>query len=326
VAFAPAVTEQSPLAALDDVGVGVFGHATVTLGDKLALIAGVRADHEQKDANIQTFTTPALSPPTLLDDERSFTDVSPRFAATYRFKPNQSVYGLVSRGYKAGGFNAASPTGNETYDEEHTWSVEGGVKGLWANGRVMTSASAFWIDWQDLQLNLPNVFVPGQFFIDNAGAASSSGVEVEATARAIPGVDIFGSLGYTHARFDDNVLIGATNVGGNEIPNTPGFTSSIGAQITDSLRQGVELFGRAEVLVQGAFKYDEANALGQDAYALTNFRAGVRFRVVVVEAWVRNAFDQKYIPVAFSYAFAPSGFIGEMGRPRTFGVNLGVKF
>ena len=58
------------------------------------------------------------------------------------------------------------------------------MKALWANGRVMTNASVFRIDWEDLQLNLPNQFVPGQFFIDNAGAAVSSGVEVEVSARA----------------------------------------------------------------------------------------------------------------------------------------------
>ena len=42
---------------------------------------------------------------------------------------------------------------------------------------------------------------------------------------------------------------------------------------------------------------------------------------------MRNAFDTHYIPVAFAYGqLAPSGFIGEMGRPRTFGVNAGVTF
>jgi hypothetical protein len=42
---------------------------------------------------------------------------------------------------------------------------------------------------------------------------------------------------------------------------------------------------------------------------------------------VRNAFDTRYIPVAFAYGqLAQSGFIGEMGRPRTFGVSGGVTF
>jgi hypothetical protein len=42
---------------------------------------------------------------------------------------------------------------------------------------------------------------------------------------------------------------------------------------------------------------------------------------------IRNAFDTKYIAVAFAYgALAPSGFIGEMGKPRTFGISSGVGF
>ena len=48
---------------------------------------------------------------------------------------------------------------------------------------------------------------------------------------------------------------------------------------------------------------------------------------VFVEGWIRNAFDTEYIPVAFAYGqLAPSGFIGEMGRPRTFGISAGVTF
>jgi iron complex outermembrane receptor protein len=43
--------------------------------------------------------------------------------------------------------------------------------------------------------------------------------------------------------------------------------------------------------------------------------------------WVRNAFDTHYIPTAFAYpGLAPSGFIGEMGAPRTFGARVGVTF
>jgi outer membrane receptor protein involved in Fe transport len=43
--------------------------------------------------------------------------------------------------------------------------------------------------------------------------------------------------------------------------------------------------------------------------------------------YVRNAFDTRYIPLAFPYAsFAPSGFMGEMGAPRTAGASVGVHF
>jgi len=333
------LVETSPRAELDDVGIGAYGQGTVTIGEKLDLIAGLRVDYEKKEAALMTFTTvappfdsgaimlPPMPPATVLDDERDFTDVSPRFAAAYRVNPASTVYGAVTRGYRAGGFNPASLPGTEVYEEEHSWNIEGGLKTLWANGRVLTNASVFRIDWEDMQLNLPNQFVPGQFYIANAGSSASTGVELEVNARAAQGIDVFGSFGYTHARFDDGVLIGTTDVGGNEIFNTPDFTSAFGVQLSHMLRPGMTVFGRAETSVHGAFFYDEANTEGQDTYSLTHLRGGIRFGLVVVEAWLRNAFDEKYIPVAFAYdSFAPSGFVGEMGAPRTFGVNLGVAF
>ena len=77
----------------------------------------------------------------------------------------------------------------------------------------------------------------------------------------------------------------------------------------------------------GAFQYDDANTAGQEAYSLANFRTGVRGTRLFAEAWVRNAFDTRYIPIAFAYRnFAPSGFVGEMGPPRTFGITGGITF
>ena len=83
------------------------------------------------------------------------------------------VYASVARGFKAGGFNPASPAGSEAYGEEHTWNIEGGVKTTWAGGRVAANAAVFRIDWEDLQLNLPDPAVPGQFYIANVGGATS---------------------------------------------------------------------------------------------------------------------------------------------------------
>jgi outer membrane receptor protein involved in Fe transport len=49
---------------------------------------------------------------------------------------------------------------------------------------------------------------------------------------------------------------------------------------------------------------------------------------IFIEAWVRNAFDTRYVPVAFAYdpSSAPSGFLGEPGKPRTLGVTIGARF
>ena len=80
-----------------------------------------------------------------------------RCRCVYRAQPDKTpLRERVGGGYKAGGFNPASPAGSEAYGEEHTWHVEGGVKTLWASGRVSANAAVFYIDWDDLQLNLPN--------------------------------------------------------------------------------------------------------------------------------------------------------------------------
>ena len=93
------------------------------------------------------------------------------------------------------------------------------------------------------------------------------------------------------------------------------------------LRSAASLYSRAEAVFYGAFHYDDANTERQEAYALANFRIGVRGKHVFAEAWVKNAFDTRYIPIAFAYgSFAPSGFVGESGPPRTLGITGGLTF
>jgi iron complex outermembrane recepter protein len=321
------ISQHSPLSELDDFGLGFFGQGVFTLNQKLDFTAGARVDYENKNASLSTFYDPAIAPPNNVDEEASFTEVSPQFAVAYRLQPEHTVYGSISRGFKAGGFNPASIPGSEAYGEEHTWNLEGGVKTTWAEGRVSANAAVFYIDWDDLQLNVPNPNVPAQFFISNVGSAKSRGVELELNARAAPGVDLFGGIGYTHARFGDNSRSSGADVSGNKLPSTPDYTTMFGGQYSRVLTSSMTMYGRAEVVVYGAFQYDDQNREGQDAYSLANFRGGVRGKFFFADLWIRNAFDTRYIPIAFSYAsFAPSGFVGEMGAPRTFGLSAGVTF
>lgn len=44
------------------------------------------------------------------------------------------------------------------------------------------------------------------------------------------------------------------------------------------------------------------------------------------EVFVPNTFQTRYVPIANPSQFAQSGFIGENGRPRTFGMSFGVTF
>jgi iron complex outermembrane receptor protein len=323
-----AVTQHSPQAALDDRGVGVYGRGTFVLAHRIEATIGLRADHENKRAMLNTFFTPGIVPPTTIEGDAGFTDVSPQLTVAYHVTPsNGMLYATAARGFKAGGFNAASPAGREAYDEERSWNYEAGAKTMWLDQRVSLTSAVFRIKWDDLQVYLPNPAVPGQFFVSNAGGATSTGAEVELNARLLAGCDFFAGLGYTHARFDSGSVSNGVNVGGHKLASTPGYTADFGGQYSVAVTTKASAYARAEIVFRGAYEYDDANTERQDAYSLTTFRAGARGKLLFAEAWIRNAFDTRYIPIAIAFpGLAPSGFLGEMGAPRTFGVRAGVNF
>ncbi len=321
------VVNRSPQGTLTDLGVGVYGQGTLAVGNRIDLSAGARIDHERKKADLTTSFAPAIAPPASVAAERQFSDVSPQVSAAFHVQPRTLVYAAVGRGFKAGGFNPVAPAGSEAYAEEHAWHVEGGIKTSVAGGRVSASAAVFSITWDDLQNNLPNPVSPGQFYIANVGGAHSRGIEAELAARPVAGVDVFGAVGVAHARFAAGTSSGGLDVGGKTVANTPGYTATAGVQVAHALRRASQLYGRLEVVRTGAFKYDDANTVGQDAYTLMHLRGGVHGKIVFVEAWMRNVLGTRYVPVAFAYpGFAPSGLIGEPGQPRTFGLTAGARF
>src|SRR5262245_21164419 len=266
------INQHSPQSALDDVGVGVYGQTTATFSENLDLTVGARVDHENKKAALNTFYDPAISPANVVSVEKGFANVSPQFAASYRFQPGRMLYGSLGRGYKAVGFNWASPAGAAAYGEENAWHIEGGIKTLMADGKLSANAAVFYIDWSDLQLNVPNPAVPAQFYITNIGSAQSKGFEFDLNARPHSSVDVFATFGWTHARFAEGTSSSGVNVSGKRLPSTPDYTATFGTQISRNLNPAIALYGRGEVWFNGGFKYNDANTEGQEAFSLTNFR------------------------------------------------------
>ena len=64
--------------------------------------------------------------------------------------------------------------------------------------------------------------MPAQFYIANAGSATSKGVEVELSARPRRARPVR-RLGYTSARFGDGSVSGGVNVSGNKTPGDAGL-------------------------------------------------------------------------------------------------------
>lgn len=321
------VSQHSPEGTLNDTGFGVFGQATFSFNSGLDIAVGARGDYETKKAELSTFFNPAIAPGTLLETDETYGNLSPNLSVSYRVRQGLMVYATAGRGYKAGGFNPVAPPTEEAYNEERTWTFEGGAKTTWADGRVQATAAIFNIAWSDLQLNVPIPLGQGQFYISNVGSAASRGIEFELLARPTAGVDVFGSLGLLSARFGNDAISGGVDVSDNRVPFTPHFSAMAGAQFTRAVTPDAKAFGRVELIYTGGYRYDDENRAGQDGYSLLNLRGGVDIRGALVEIWARNLFDTAYIPTAFAYdGLAPSGFVGEMGRPRLLGVTLGFRF
>ena len=322
---APAPLRSGNRSTLTDWGTGLYAQGKLTAWKKLDITAGVRFDYENKNADLNSFTIPALSRAitSALDDD--FAAVSPQLALAYHITPEQMVYADVARGFKAGGFNSLSPVGKESYGMENSWNYEIGLKSEWLEGKLRANLALFYIDWNHVQLNVPVPGAPGQFFIDNAGAANSKGAELELNYRPVKGLDLFASVGYADARFNSGSMSEGIDVGGHRLPYAPQYTVNAGTQFSWDISR-FTVYARAQVTVYGDFKYDPSNLQGQSTYSIADFRVGVRTGGWFAEGWIDNAFDTRYVPLAFEYPFAQSGYIGESGAPTTAGVRFGFRF
>lgn len=331
-----ALVPTNTSADLHDQGMGLYAQSTLTLWKNLDLTAGLRWDYEHRQANLTSSGGfPIPLPAVGTGTARSFNQVTPQAALSYRFTPGFMAYFALSGGYKAGGFNTASLAGRTFYDEERSWNYELGFKGRALQEKLGFQLAFFYTDWRNLQLNSPNGASVATYDIINAGNAASKGIELSLNYEATSSWTLFGSAGLQSARFlsgsTDNLpgLFGGTlvPVGGNRIPYSPGYTVALGSMYSFELGGGYSLYARGDVQFMGGFTYDSINAAGQDCYSLANFRLGVRNDRWFTEAFINNAFNTKYYPTAIPYpGLAPSGYVGESGNPMTFGVRAGVKF
>jgi outer membrane receptor protein involved in Fe transport len=167
----------------------------------------------------------------------------------------------------------------------------------------------------------------GAFFLDNAGDASSHGVELALNYRCCDRLSLFSAASWQDTEFDGGARDSGEDVGGSSLPYAPDYNVTFGAIANLPLNHRISLYARADVQFIGAFEYTPQNRSGQDAYMLANFRLGIRGHSWFTEFFVNNAFNADYIPVAMNYpVFGTPRLIGEAGAPCTFGIRTGIKF
>lgn len=198
----------------------VFGNADWRVTDRLSLTAGVRYSEEEKefdhcgvgfgDPETRTCQVDSGSGPisTLISKKEEWDDVSPKLGVNYFVNDGVMVYASWAKGFRSGGFNGRGNTAFSIgpFDEETMDNYEIGIKADMWDQRVRINASAFLMDYQDLQRASirPAPGGAGQETVtDNVGSAESKGMELEVMAHLSEALRVNFTLGYLDAKNDD---------------------------------------------------------------------------------------------------------------------------
>jgi iron complex outermembrane receptor protein len=314
----------------------VFGQATVGLTSRLSATAGVRYTHEGKDIDntggLYGFEAPYAP---VSGSIYGYADCiansawTPKVGLEATLSNGALVYVSATRGFKSGGFNPSSTAAGHGYDPEWAWSYEGGWKGTLMGGRSRFSASAFVMDYTNLQVQTPIGI--GVFDIRNAAAATIRGVEVENTSRVGRGIDAGGHVTWLDATYDRYIAVavdGSTgDVSGNRLNNAPVWAGRLWIEWSGDVGQSRRLSIAGDATAQSTVYYTpfNDNIQRQASYGLLGARAeyGPSHRRWDVAAYARNLTNTDYVTATFGTP--PTAFAGRPGLSRQFAVEFTVR-
>ncbi len=320
----------------------LFADATYHVADSFRVYGGVRGSYEEKEFKTELIqVVPACgygTPPSELDDD--WDDVSFRFGLQYDVSPRTMVYGQFQSGFRSGGFDVSSCA--DPYEPESVDAFEAGLKSTFADGTATVSATAFYYDYKDLQLQQ----IEGlQVNVTNAASSEVYGLELETSMLLGERWSIGLNYGYLHAQFkefvDCDTLLFPGNcsqqalqsgmavfedLSGNPLTRAP--EHSIGVSLDYSVPMSI---GELDIRVDANWtdavqhrQFDRAEDR-QDAYALVN--AFVTYRPSSAPNWLLRAFgknltDEKYINSVLAVDAGFYRLTDPWGAPRTWGVEV----
>jgi iron complex outermembrane receptor protein len=274
-----------------------------------------------------TFTAPLYDYRDSIQDE----NVSGKVALEYSPNEDMFLYGSISTGFKAGGFNGGflfDVNQQQPYDPETITTYELGLKSTWLDGKLRANAAAFYNDYQDMQLFRIEAgagLIPLQI-LDNAGEANTWGLELEMTAVPLEGLNIQLSLGYLETDLAKYVTDAGANLSGNDLAQSPQLSGFAYFDYQRPLGESLTFLSELSFSYKDDvfFTADNNPILQQDAYWLANLRLGIGG---ASEHWrlaffCTNLFDEEYLVHGFDLASTMGSNQLFVGRPRTAGVEL----
>jgi iron complex outermembrane receptor protein len=366
----------------DTESFAIFADATFNITDQLSVFGGIR--YSEDTINIEQFHTndlfffpapingpaiqflcraepgfpfqPAAAPVTStpLASELSYNSTTPRVGVNYEFSGESSVYASYSEGFKTGGFNTQTGCGDgpdEQFDSEEVNSFEIGTKNTLLDGTLILNASAYFYDYENLQVEQLLGF---GFAFENAEGAEVYGVEFETLFAPDDHWTITGNLSLQSSEFTDFENVDSTNnftrdangavvttpdgnalpfvqqLAGNTLPYAPDMTANLGVTYRTNpvLAGGSFVFsGSASYQSEINFREFENPNDVQDAYTLLDGSIAWENAAesLTVRLYGKNIFDEEYIVSAAPGSATNSNF-GVYGLPRQYGIELLTRF
>ncbi len=320
-------------------GIAGFGEMSYQLTNKFKATVGLRYDYEKREATFNGFgdamlfngVVTEINPNITADG--NYSAISPKFSVNYSVNELSNIYATYTRGFRAGGINASSlPVGvRQTFDPEYSNNYEIGYKSYLLNKKLSIGASAFLIQWKDLQFY--NLVAPFTYARENVGNAQSAGIEIEVSALPVKGLQLDGSFGFNPTEYKGfdlkRVNFGTgvestTAIGGNKLSNAPTHTLFLGAQYEYSINQKLKAIVRGEIRNLGKQYTDIQNKIEQPSYTLLNSRIGLTYGKYSLFIWGQNLTNERYL--AYGNPDSSFGRQSRMAQPRTFGLTLSAKF
>jgi outer membrane receptor protein involved in Fe transport len=279
---------------------------------------------------------------------RKLSDSQLSYKASVSFKPVDSttVYATISTGFRSPVVNANAgrvslvnpndiviPAGA---DSDDLTNYEVGVKGSWLGGKLTAALAAYYIDWQNIQVQVNRTSDQLQF-ATNIGAAVSKGIEFEMALRPAGGLSLIANGSINDAKITELTASEAAISGavdGLQLSG-PKFQGSATARYDFQIGADSDAFVSGTVQHVGSFPGLFPNLPGNptrvnptfdytESYEVVNLLAGVAVGNAKITGYVENLLDSKAITYVHPEAFLDSRYARL--RPRTFGVRVGYEF
>jgi outer membrane receptor protein involved in Fe transport len=335
--------------ALMETDIAAFGSVTYQPLPGLKFSAGLRVARSKYAYDDFQDGPYGPAAPTSYSGSKAELPVTPRFAISYQITPQQMLYTTAAEGYRIGGANESvagiqACAGDlatlhltdvpHTFNSDTVWSYELGDKGSFFGNRLRVDASAFWINWKQIQ---EQVLLPtcGYYYTANLGEAVSRGFDIQADWAAANGLQIGGNAGLTDARYSTTVEEAGNILAqkGDSLA-TPEWTATLNAQQDFDISDQTHGYARVDYQFAGPY-YRTGSA---DTYAYnsntrnapaTNFvsvRSGIKKLGWDVSLFIDNLLNSHVSLYRYQDTVSSPGLRDSTYRPLTVGITAIKRF